>query len=307
MKSSILTHFAEDLPTDGFFAETEDALERSGRVEDVIKLYQARAWELSDPFDASHLLCRAAELVRNRSNNLVQAEQLFREALLIAPDALEPLKGLKLLYETAGNYPALAEVMERLASRASGPESASLLLKAADLYGTRLQRRDRAVLCCQRASKADPKDRRAFRRIRQLFLSERRYQSALESLERERAALGSAGMSAEYAAFAEQLSEDPFAHELALKALEIARASEPNSPRAEKIRGNIENLKQTGRTGLGFCAPRPSRSGIPRAPLDCRFWSPSCSPSISRRRRRRFRKPSTAASHCGRRCPRRCR
>jgi len=247
MKSSILTHFAEDLPTDGFFAETEDALERSGRVEDVIKLYQARAWELSDPFDASHLLCRAAELVRNRSNNLVQAEQLFREALLIAPDALEPLKGLKLLYETAGNYPALAEVMERLASRASGPESASLLLKAADLYETRLQRRDRAVLCCQRASKADPKDRRAFRRIRQLFLSERRYQSALESLERERAALGSAGMSAEYAAFAEQLSEDPFAHELALKALEIARAIEPNSPRAEKIRRNIENLKQTWR------------------------------------------------------------
>src|SRR5262249_22846902 len=111
----------------------------------------------------------------------------------------------------------------------------------------RLQRRDRAVLCCQRACRADPKDRRAFRRIRQLFLSERRYQSALESLERERAALGSAGMSAEYAAFAEHLSEDPFAHELALKALEIARSIEPKAPRAEKIRTNIENLKQPWR------------------------------------------------------------
>src|SRR5262249_12537270 len=97
MKSTILTHFAEDLPTDGFFAEAEDALERSGRVEDLVKLYQSRAAELSDPFETSHLLCRAAELVRNRSNNLAQAEQLFREALLIAPDALEPLKGLKLL------------------------------------------------------------------------------------------------------------------------------------------------------------------------------------------------------------------
>ena len=247
MKSTILTHFAEDLSTDGFFAETEDALERSGRVEDLVKLYQARASELSDPLDGSHLLCRAAELVRNRSNNLVQAEQLFREALLIAPDALEPLKGLKLLYETAGNHLALTAVLERLANQTSGPESASLLLKAADIYETRLQRRDRAVLCCQRASKADPKDRRAFRRIRQLFLFERRYQSALESLERERAALGSAGMSAEYAAFAEQLSEDPFAHELALKALEIARAIESSSPRVEKIRRNIENLKQIWR------------------------------------------------------------
>src|SRR5216683_1438875 len=190
MKSSSPTRFAEDLPADSFLAEAEESLERSGRIEDLVKLYETRASESSDDFEASHLLCRAAELVRNRANDPAQAELFYRQALLVAPDSVEPLRGLKLIYETAGDYLSLAAVLERLADQATGAESASLLLKAADLYETRLHRRDRAVLCCQRASKADPKDRRAFRRIRQLFLSGRRYQSAFESLERERASLG---------------------------------------------------------------------------------------------------------------------
>jgi len=247
MKSSSPTRFAEDLPADGFLAEAEESLERSGRIEDLVKLYETRASESSDDFEASHLLCRAAELVRNRANDPAQAELFYRQALLVAPDSVEPLRGLKLIYETAGDYLSLAAVLEWLADQATGAESASLLLKAADLYETRLHRRDRAVLCCQRASKADPKDRRAFRRIRQLFLSGRRYQSAFESLERERASLGNAGMAAEYAAFAEQLADDPFAHELALKAIQTAIAIEPKNPRAEKIRRGVQNLKETWR------------------------------------------------------------
>ncbi len=54
-------------------------------------------------------------------------------------------------------------------------------------------------------------------------------------------------MAAEYAAFAEQLAEDPFAHDLALKAIQTAIAIEPKNPRAEKIRRGIQNLKETWR------------------------------------------------------------
>jgi len=78
MKSSSPTRFAEDLPADSFLAEAEESLERSGRIEDLVKLYETRASESSDDFEASHLLCRAAELVRNRANDPAQAELFYR-------------------------------------------------------------------------------------------------------------------------------------------------------------------------------------------------------------------------------------
>src|SRR5216683_3324785 len=80
-----------------------------------------------------------------------------------APESLEPLKGLRLLYEQSGDYACLTEILERLAKQVPPSESAGLLLKAADFYEQKLQRKDRAVLCCQRASRIDSKDRRTFR------------------------------------------------------------------------------------------------------------------------------------------------
>src|SRR5262249_46506619 len=177
MEKSSVKRSPERGPQDQPLLDLAASLERAGRIEELIKLHETKARDLAPTGEACDLLTRAAELARDRLKNPARAEELFRRALLYAPDAKAPLKGLKALYEHRQDYPSLAEALELLARSSSGHEKAALLLKAADLYEHKLQRKDRATLCCQQASKADPTSRQSFRRCRLLFLSDQRYLS----------------------------------------------------------------------------------------------------------------------------------
>lgn len=227
------------------FLETEATLEKAGRVEDLIRLYEGRGREVPAP-EATKLLSRAAELSLERLRNPARAEELLRRALLLAPDPLPVLRGMKSLYEAKQDAASLADTLERLASATTGQEAAAFFLKAADLYETKLFRRDRAVFCLQQAGRAAP-DRATFKRLRQVLLSEDRFHPAFESLEKEREALGPSGMADEYAAVAERLVEDPTEHALAEKVLEVARTLDPQSARVEKAQKSLQRFEQTWR------------------------------------------------------------
>jgi tetratricopeptide (TPR) repeat protein len=241
MEESPSKRAPERWPDEGPFLETASSLERAGRIEELIRLYEARVRELPVPAEAARLLTRAGELARDRIKDFARAEDFFRRALLFAPGSKEPLKDLSLLLEQKQDHASLAELLEVIARSAAGRERAALLLKAADLYEHKLQRKERAILCCQQASKADPSAKQAFRRSRLLFLSEHRYRLAFDSLQRERAALGDAGLAEDYAALAEQLADDPLEHPLAQDAARIALEIQPGISRAEKV---LRALKQ---------------------------------------------------------------
>ncbi len=222
--------------------ETEAALEKSGRVEELIRLYEARSKEVPSPEEAGNLLARAGELAREKLKNLLRAEELFRRALVYAPNAREALEGLRALYEQRNDSAALAEVLEKLAGATEGAAAAALYLKAATLFETKLQRRDRAVLCCQLASKAAPQERQAFQMARRLLLADGRYVPAFDSLERERNILGERDLLEDYLAFIEALVDDPHQHELVTKALERAFAVDPKNARATAAKAAMEKL-----------------------------------------------------------------
>lgn len=230
---------------DRSFVEAEAALEKAGRVEELIRLYEGRSRDVAAD-EAVRLLCRAAELAHDRQRNAPRAEELLKRALLVAREPLPALRGLKRLHESRQDAAALADVLERLGGATQGEESAGHYLKAADLYEQKLFRRDRAVLCLQRAARAKS-DRAIFRRVRQLLLSEERFQTAFEALEREREALGDAGMAEEYAALAERLVDDPTEHELAQRVLDVARVLEPQNARVEKTGRALQRFEQTWR------------------------------------------------------------
>ncbi|MCY1021687.1 tetratricopeptide repeat protein [Pyxidicoccus sp. MSG2] len=230
---------------DRTFVEAEASLEKAGRVEELIRLYEGRSRDV--PADeAVRLLCRAAELAHERQRNAPRAEELLKRALLVAKDPLPALRGLKRLHESRQDAAALADVLERLGAATQGEEGAGHYLKAADLYEQKLFRRDRAVLCLQRAARAKP-DRAVFRRVRQLLLSEQLFQPGFEALEREREALGDAGMAEEYAALAERLVDDPTEHALAQRVVDVARALEPQNARVEKVARALQRFEQTWR------------------------------------------------------------
>jgi tetratricopeptide (TPR) repeat protein len=229
------------------FGEVEATLERSGRVEELIKLYESRSREVPGSDEAAHLLCRAAELSRDRLRNPVRAEELLRRALVYAPGSRESLEALRSIYEQRNDFAQLAETLEKLALVTPGPDAAALHLKAGELLETKLQRRDRAVLCYQLASRAAPQDRSAYQRARKILLSEARYASAFESLERERAALGDRELADEYAAFAERLLLHPQEHALATRALVRALSIDGKHARAQAVQKDLSKLEYVWR------------------------------------------------------------
>ncbi len=236
---------AERVASDRPFAETEAALEKAGRIEELIRLYEGRARE-TPTAEAVRVLVRAGQLAYERLRNPIRSEELLRRALLIAEDPRPVLRGLKIVYEARQDIPALVDVLERLGSLSQGEEASTCFVKAANFHEQKLFRRDRAVLCLQQATRVKP-DRALFKRTRQLLLSEERFQPIFESLERERAALGGEGMVEEYLAFAERLVEDPTEHELAQQALAVVRELDPQNVRVEKATQTLQRFEQAWR------------------------------------------------------------
>jgi tetratricopeptide (TPR) repeat protein len=236
---------AERVVSDRPFAEAEAALEKAGRVEDLIRLYEGRARE-TPAAEATRVLVRAAQLSYERLRNPARSEELLRRAMLIAEDVRPVLRGLKIVYEARQDMAGLVDVLERLGSMTQGEEAVSSFMKAANLHEQKLFRRDRAVLCLQRAARVKP-ERATFKRARQLLLAEERFQPVFESLERERATLGGEGMVEEYVAFAERLVEDPTEHVLAQQALAVVRELDPQNARAEKALQTLQRFEQTWR------------------------------------------------------------
>ncbi len=245
MDQSNLRRPAERVASDRPFAEVEASLEKAGRVEDLIRLYEGRARETPNA-EAVRVLVRAGQLAYERLRNPGRSEELLRRALLIAEDPRPVLRGLRIVYEARQDMAALVDVLERLGGLSQGDEAASFFMKAANFHEQKLFRRDRAVLCLQRAARAKP-ERATFKRARQLLMSEERFQPVFESLERERGALGGEGMVEEYAAFAERLVEDPTEHVLAQQALAVVRELDPQNARAEKATQTLQRFEQAWR------------------------------------------------------------
>ena len=197
---------AEKGPEKGF-GEVEASLEKSGRVEDLIRLYETRSREVPTPDEAAHLLSRAGHLARERLKSPPRAEDLFRRALIYSPNAREALEGLRAVAEGRNDAAMLADVLERLGLISSGPAAAANYLKAGELYESKLSRRDRAVLCYQLAARAAPHERAGYQKARAVLLGEGRYGSAYESLERERTHLGDRELLEDYVAFAQSCFE----------------------------------------------------------------------------------------------------
>jgi tetratricopeptide (TPR) repeat protein len=237
----------ERWPEDAPFFEGQASLESSGKFEELLRLYEARIRELPVPAEAAQLLTRAGQLAKERLKDEARAELLFRRALLFDPRQDEPLEGLRVIFEKKQDYESLAELFEQVAQNASGQNRASLLLRAADFYEQKLQRRERAVLCLIKACQADPTARDAFLRCRLAYVAEHRYRAAFESLERERAGASSPGLADDYVQLSEQLVDDPGEHTLAMEAVNRALELQPAHPGAEKVKKAIQQFEQTWR------------------------------------------------------------
>src|SRR5438552_18698568 len=103
-----------DLPEKPF-VEVEASLEKAGRVEELIRLYETRSREVPNSDEAGHLLAMAGGLARERLKNLQRAEELLRRALGYVPASREALQGLRAPFEQRQEASPLAESHEQQA------------------------------------------------------------------------------------------------------------------------------------------------------------------------------------------------
>src|SRR6218665_2877113 len=233
MDLSNLRRPAERGVSDRPFAEVEASLEKAGRVEDLIRLYEGHARETSGA-EAARVLVRAGQLAHERLRNPARSEELLRHALLLAEDPRPALLGLKAVHESRQDTSALVDVLERLGALSQGEEASAFFQQAATLHEQKLFRRDRAVLCLQRAVRAMP-DRATFKRARQLLLVEERFQPIFQFLHPDPTTLGGGGWGGESAGFGGGWGGDPPGHAPARGAWGVLLQPEPGSARAEKV------------------------------------------------------------------------
>ncbi len=238
----------ENITQDAQFREAEASLERAGRVDELIRLYEGRARQLPVHEEASRMLFRAGELARDRQKDLPRAEALFRRAALAAPGRREPLIGLKALLESRQDAQGLAETLERLAALCTGADAGALWLRAADLYEQKLSRRERAMLCFQSATRADPEAPEAWERLLSLLFGERRLEAAFDCLERLRASSPGSAKPGPYVALAELTVDDPPRHALGQRALEVALALSPEDGAAQGALAALTSMPEVWRT-----------------------------------------------------------
>ncbi len=245
MQELIDKHFAalDRAPADdGPLRELDNLFRGEGRWAELLRALERRARSFPDSPAAPRLLARAGDLLRVDLNNPQRAEELYRRALAADGAQLIALEGLRALYETKGDFVALADILERRAGLLSGAAAAPALVELGKAQ-EQLGRRERAVLAYQRACRADPKSREAQTRLFQSLFALGRHRLALEALEALRTRFGPEGLGPHYVTLAEKLVDAPPEHPLALAAAEAALQIDPKDARAAAARDAITSCR----------------------------------------------------------------
>jgi tetratricopeptide (TPR) repeat protein len=184
-------------------AEAWDQLERLadgvGVLDDVAALYAAAADFLpegyealaedvprvDDPHDARALLARLAHIHEEQLDDVAAAGGAWRAVLAAEPDDAEALAALERLYEAAGEWEALREVLAREAELAWDVDrKKSLYLRLSALLRDHLREPDEAVRALQRVLDLDEANRAVMGELETLYREGERWDDLVALLKR---------------------------------------------------------------------------------------------------------------------------
>jgi len=140
-----------------------------------------------------------------------------------------------------------AEALLQRAARTRGAAAAAFFLEAAEVYGEKLRRPDRAILCLQQAARSDPEDASLTRQLRATLFVQRRFGALFNALERERERTGGGGLGEAYLGLAEALVDDPTEHQRARQALHWARTLAADEVRTGAVADALAALDRSWR------------------------------------------------------------
>lgn len=198
-----------------------EALRAQGATEVWAKLLGFAAERAPDPEIGRRIWHDAAEAWMGLGQKRL-AESFHQRVVSTDPGHQSSLRALFSLLMDAGRWEEAAEVGQRVAESASGPEGARAYLTLAELVDQRLGQTDRALRALRNGHAADPHFDPLLDRAFELLFREKRWLECRGILE-QREAAGAQTLEAQRR-LGTALVDEALFHPLALEALERARA-----------------------------------------------------------------------------------
>ncbi|MBA2663030.1 MAG: tetratricopeptide repeat protein [Bradymonadaceae bacterium] len=157
---------------------------RSERWEELIALNLSEGALIDDPEEMAATHVRNAEIAEQHLGDAGRAEDFYRQALDVAADFLPALEGLGRIYMRGGRWAEIVHMTGReLRSRENDPDVMRQLGALAELFETRLERRQDAITLYEEILARDPSDAYVFSTLLRLYEGEENWARVAELLQ----------------------------------------------------------------------------------------------------------------------------
>lgn len=162
-------------------------IEKRARMWDnMVRVQEAELERTVDPRKRLDILKRLTQVYRDRQVNPTRAIELYNEILSLSPNDVQATRALTALYDRAGDYPRVVEMLRDQYERSrSNTERTALLRRMAELWHHELSSPDEALWACEEILAGASSDREAMYRLQQILEEQGQYDELLAALQRE--------------------------------------------------------------------------------------------------------------------------
>ncbi len=162
-------------------------IEKRARMWDnMVRVQEAELERTTDPGKRLDILKRLTQVYRDRQVNPDRAIELYNEILSHSPNDVQATRALTALYDRAGDFGRVADMLREQYDRSrSNTERISLLRRMAELYQHELGAPDEAIWACEQLLSHAPADRNALHRLQLLHEEQGTFEYVVDAVERE--------------------------------------------------------------------------------------------------------------------------
>lgn len=162
-------------------------IEKRARMWDnMVRVQEAELERTVDPAKRLDILKRLTQVYRDRQVNPERAIELYSEILQLSPSDIQATRALTALYDRAGDFAAVIDMLRDQYERSrSGTERIALLRRMAEIWHNELGDNERAMWACEQILAVAADDREALYRMQQVLEQQHRHGELLDALARE--------------------------------------------------------------------------------------------------------------------------
>ncbi|WP_372365294.1 tetratricopeptide repeat protein [Candidatus Uabimicrobium sp. HlEnr_7] len=236
----------------------------------LLDLYKQKLAVTEDRQNLFELLTQAASVADNKLKDWQSAIQLYEKIIAISPNDFNTLKILEGLYIKQNNWQGVIDIMEKQVNACSENEQkGDALLRIAVIYRDKLDQRDAAIRCCERAIAVDESEA-VLSMLEEMYLQKEAWKDLAEIYKRQSARMKDPQKRLQiYCKIGEIANEKLHNPSIAVQWYQVALKEDPkNLDILKKSQGLLEQLGQTDtliksyRHELGLISDREQKLAI---------------------------------------------